>query len=518
MCSAKRSVARLRHRLRSGVAAEGSVPTVGSRGRRCRPLTSASNRLRHAEPLAGATISSISVPRVFASRAATKRVPCATFAFPRGCSSTPIATSESAGSGVCRPCNGQAATRLPMRRVLAPGRSGSTPVRMARLLRPSSGLRSVTGTVLDSESHSSPNDYFFSQNVPHGRVYFVVRRGGDLSVRRRPQRQRRWVARVRVSGRIEDRRHPLRERPAQPRGNGRGNSLHADHGVARRRVGHGGRDGAGVAHDAAGHGARPAAPVAPVGQAPAPAPAPKTTMTASFPSIDTARIPVGSHGSAIEMLAATDEAPSASGDGTGAFRTVCDFSHMAFDDPIVYPGQPGKSHLHAFFGNTGTNANSTAASIANTGNSTCRGGTINRSGYWVPAMIDTLDGTPVAPLSLIVYYKTGYNGVGRRHQVVAAGLRMIAGDSGNSGPGTNGAVRPISPASAVSALAAARDVPRRARRAQRLGRRPVPAVLGRRQSRQARPQEPHAYPVTGRLPVDASGRRFPRSPSMCSTP
>jgi hypothetical protein len=101
----------------------------------------------------------------------------------------------------------------------------------------------------------------------------------------------------------------------------------------------------------------------------------------------------------------------------------------------VYPGQPGKSHLHVFFGNTGTNANSTPASIANTGNSTCRGGTINRSGYWAPAMIDTLDGTPVTPQSLIVYYKTGFNGV-RPGDVksLPQGLRMIAGDSKNSGP------------------------------------------------------------------------------------
>ena len=37
---------------------------------------------------------------------------------------------------------------------------------------------------------------------------------------------------------------------------------------------------------------------------------------------------------------------------------------MAFDDPIVYPREPGKSHLHTFFGNTGANAFSTAASIA----------------------------------------------------------------------------------------------------------------------------------------------------------
>jgi len=42
---------------------------------------------------------------------------------------------------------------------------------------------------------------------------------------------------------------------------------------------------------------------------------------------------------------------------------------MGFDDPIVFPGQPGKSHLHTFFGNTLTDAFSTVDSIAKTGNS-----------------------------------------------------------------------------------------------------------------------------------------------------
>ena len=102
---------------------------------------------------------------------------------------------------------------------------------------------------------------------------------------------------------------------------------------------------------------------------------------------------------------------------------------MAFDDPIVYPGQPGRSHLHAFFGNTGTSANSTAASIASSGNSTCRGGTANRTAYWVPAMIDTKDGTPVAPDQIIVYYKVGYRGPKPSDVVpLPQGLRMIAGD------------------------------------------------------------------------------------------
>ncbi len=154
-----------------------------------------------------------------------------------------------------------------------------------------------------------------------------------------------------------------------------------------------------------------------------------------MPAVNTARIPLGSTGSAVEQARATSETP-APGGGVGAFRTECDFSHMSFDDPIVYPGQAGRSHLHAFFGNTGTNANSTASSIANTGNSTCRGGILNRSAYWVPAMIDTRDGSPVKPQTANFYYKTGYGGVVPSSvQSMPAGLRMIAGDAKNASPG-----------------------------------------------------------------------------------
>lgn len=65
----------------------------------------------------------------------------------------------------------------------------------------------------------------------------------------------------------------------------------------------------------------------------------------------------------------------------GQFRTFCQFSHLSYDDPIIFPGQPGKSHLHMFFGNTDTNANSTIKSIINTGGSTCDGGPLNRTSY-----------------------------------------------------------------------------------------------------------------------------------------
>lgn len=108
---------------------------------------------------------------------------------------------------------------------------------------------------------------------------------------------------------------------------------------------------------------------------------------------------------------------------------------MNFDDPIVFPGQPGRSHLHVFFGNTGTNANSTAASIANSGNSTCAGGTLNRTAYWAPAIIDTKDGSPVKPASSIFYYKTGEIINARSVKALPAGLRMVSGDPSRATPG-----------------------------------------------------------------------------------
>ena len=113
-------------------------------------------------------------------------------------------------------------------------------------------------------------------------------------------------------------------------------------------------------------------------------------------AVDLSKIPPPETGTSALKVAPTDEiAPP--GGGHGAFRTVCTFSHMSFDDPIVFPGQPGRSHLHTFFGNTGTNANSTPESIRDTGNSTCRGGIANRSSYWVPTLIDTRDNTPLKP-------------------------------------------------------------------------------------------------------------------------
>lgn len=89
----------------------------------------------------------------------------------------------------------------------------------------------------------------------------------------------------------------------------------------------------------------------------------------------------------------------------GKFRTRCMYSHMGADDPIVLPGQPNASHLHVFFGNTDTDAFTTVDALKSTGGkSTCSGGTLNKSAYWVPAVLDQ-DNRPVNPFHIFVYYK-----------------------------------------------------------------------------------------------------------------
>jgi hypothetical protein len=129
--------------------------------------------------------------------------------------------------------------------------------------------------------------------------------------------------------------------------------------------------------------------------------------------------------------------------GTGAVRIKCWPSHMSNDDPIVYPGKRGAAHHHTFFGNTGTGYATTlgADTVAGqatdsgnlagtgTGNSTCPGGIANRTGYWIPSMIDTATHAPIVPMWTLVYYKGGYKVPDRLITAPPVGLRMIGGDS-----------------------------------------------------------------------------------------
>jgi hypothetical protein len=133
-----------------------------------------------------------------------------------------------------------------------------------------------------------------------------------------------------------------------------------------------------------------------------------------------------------EKIQPTSELPAPS--NIGAFRTACQFTHMAPDDPIVYPKQSGKSHLHTFFCNPDVNAYTTPDNIRDGGRSNAVGGTVNMSGYWVPSMMDS-SGNPIKPLSASLYYKTGYNGVKPADvQPFPKGLVIISGNMHNTDP------------------------------------------------------------------------------------
>jgi hypothetical protein len=141
--------------------------------------------------------------------------------------------------------------------------------------------------------------------------------------------------------------------------------------------------------------------------------------------VNSALIPAPRSGSGAQRIVASSERGVR--DGEVAIRFVCGFSHMNFDDPLVFPGQVGRTHLHTYFGNTAVNANSTNTSIGTSGTSTCAGGILNRSAYWVPSVIDTRTGRPVQPDEMVVYYKAN-GGTHGQVQAMPPGLRMISGD------------------------------------------------------------------------------------------
>lgn len=139
------------------------------------------------------------------------------------------------------------------------------------------------------------------------------------------------------------------------------------------------------------------------------APTPTTTPTLGPAAAQPMLVPIEGLASipsnfdiASQVLPSTP-ASSAAPDTVGAFRFICQAAHLSYDDPIVYPGQPGASHLHQFFGNTLTDASSTYASLRTTGDSTCMG-PLNRSAYWIPAMLNGHGGV-VRPDYVVIYYK-----------------------------------------------------------------------------------------------------------------
>lgn len=107
------------------------------------------------------------------------------------------------------------------------------------------------------------------------------------------------------------------------------------------------------------------------------------------------------------------------------FVVRCAFSHSATDDPIVFPGDPGASHRHDFFGNRTTDAFSIAESML--GADTSCQQALDTAAYWSPTLFD--HGRPVVPQGADVYYRPGPRIDPASVQPYPHGLVMISGDA-----------------------------------------------------------------------------------------
>lgn len=157
---------------------------------------------------------------------------------------------------------------------------------------------------------------------------------------------------------------------------------------------------------------------------------PNIVQVAQMPAVDISKNITPALGYSEKRIVASKLAKdqAGAGDGDGQFRITCEVSHMANDDPMVYPNQSGAAHHHTFFGNTTIDFKSDLSNLSLAGNSTCMGGTANRSAYWVPSMIDTSTNTPIKPIFALWYYKTGYTVPRQYITAPPKGLRIIAGN------------------------------------------------------------------------------------------
>lgn len=91
----------------------------------------------------------------------------------------------------------------------------------------------------------------------------------------------------------------------------------------------------------------------------------------------------------------------------GAFRFTCGGKgKLRYDDPVLFPGQPGKSHLHQPWGNADFTAFTTPESLQASAATDCNDTpySLNRSLYWQPALVHD-SGVAIQPDLIAVYYK-----------------------------------------------------------------------------------------------------------------
>lgn len=146
----------------------------------------------------------------------------------------------------------------------------------------------------------------------------------------------------------------------------------------------------------------------------------------------TVSVAMGSPGVSAQQVRPTTVATVAT-DGAGAFRTTCQPTGFRFRDPLGGAGRSSGAPLRVFFGNAGADQNATPASIATRGSSSCLGGTLDRSLYYAPAVIDARTGEVQVPDDAVLTFKTGVNMDPATIRPMPAGLVIIAGERDATG-------------------------------------------------------------------------------------
>lgn len=107
----------------------------------------------------------------------------------------------------------------------------------------------------------------------------------------------------------------------------------------------------------------------------------------------------------------------------------CPPNHVLPDDPIVFPGLPGASHLHVFTGAKTTDAFSTPDSLR-AGGTTCAMPD-DTSAYWEPDA--TINGREVLPNNTakgdLIYYRRVAAPSGYTVRTIPDGLKLVIGNS-----------------------------------------------------------------------------------------
>ncbi|MGH2679735.1 MAG: DUF1996 domain-containing protein [Actinomycetota bacterium] len=112
-----------------------------------------------------------------------------------------------------------------------------------------------------------------------------------------------------------------------------------------------------------------------------------------------------------------------SASASARFHIECDHHHFKKDDPIAHRGHPGMSHMHEFFGNTSTNANSTWLSLRRAG--TNCDNKADKAAYWMPAL--RKNGLLKKAVAGHFYFRGVHHNLGAV-RAFPPGLKIIAGN------------------------------------------------------------------------------------------